>query len=431
MSALARLSLQKGDFVQGSDESSTLLTKQLEKEGATIFAGHSEKSIQEGLTVVYSSAIKQENPEWKRALELKLKIRHRSEFLQDLMNGYQALFVTGTHGKTTTTALLASVLMEANLDPSFVIGGLLRSTKTNAGFGKGSYFIAEADESDGSFLKGSPYGAILTNLEAEHLDYWKNFSALEKAFQEFCKKVQRKDLLFWCKDDPGLKKISPDGISYGFDPEADLRCLRFHQQGFQLVFDALLSGKKYSDIQVNLIGKYNILNALAVFGLCLKLNISESVIRKAFVEFCGTARRMEPVGELKGSYFYDEYAHHPTEISLTLKALRAAIFPKRLVAVFQPHRFTRVRDLGDAFPSAFEAADLLIVTDIYSAGEEPISGVDTPNFLRKILKVKPALYIPKASLKEGIFNHIRPGDTVVTLGAGDITYVGREMCSKK
>jgi len=428
MSALARIALRKGYRVQGSDAACNANTRSLEKEGAKIFLGHDASQVGEGCIIIHSSSIKKENPEWQKALALNLKILHRSEFLQQLQQGKKSLFITGTHGKTTTTGLLSSVLQESLLDPTFVIGGILHPWNTNARLGAGPFFALEADESDGSFLKGEPFGAIVTNLEREHLEYWQTDAALEAGFQQFLQGVKNKDLLFWCQDDLGLRKLRPEGVSYGFSEGASLRALRFEQKGFHLLFDAEFAGKRYETIAVRSIGRYNALNALAVFGLSLRLGIDEGAIRRAMREFGGTGRRMELVGSAAGVDFFDDYAHHPTEIEVTLQALKEAVHPRRLVAVFQPHRYTRVRDLGALFPDSFSAADLLIATDIYGGGEEKIPGVDTAFLLQKIQEKRAVTYIAREELEGRLLSYLLPGDVLVTLGAGDITYLGRKIC---
>jgi UDP-N-acetylmuramate--alanine ligase len=427
MSALSRLALAKGDIVQGSDKIFSQQTRLLEKEGATVFLGHSAENVHEGYEIVYSSDIKQDNPEWKKARALGLKMLHRSELLAEMSSTYKQVFVAGTHGKTTTTSLLSTVLLHAGKDPSYVIGGMLVKTGSNAQGGNGEFFVLEADESDGSFLKGSPYAAIVTNLEKEHLDYWKSLDNLILGFRQFFQKIERKELAFWCIDDPLLLAISPNGTSYGFSPQADLQVRSFRQEGFYVVFDAFYRGITYKEIKLHLIGKHNCLNAAAVFGLSLDLGISEQKIREAFQTFEGVGRRMEFIGAKNGIDYFDDYAHHPTEIAVTLAGLKRAVSTRRLVAVFQPHRFSRVKDLGDEFPASFSQADLVLMTDIYSAGESPIEGAPAKVLFEKIKKLTPAHFLSKEDLEKSLQGFLKTGDVVVTLGAGDITHLARKL----
>lgn len=432
MSALARILLQRGQKVQGSDIKKSSLLDQLRDEGAQIQIGHSASSIHAGDTVIYNTDINQENEELQKAKELNLTIYHRSDLLNRLMENQRPILVTGTHGKTTTTALLAATLLEANLDPTFVIGGILRSLNTNGQAGKGLYFVAEADESDGSFLKTPSFGAIVTNLEKEHLSYWKTAENLKDGFQKFFLQVQNPKHLFWCKDDLALQSLHPPGISYGFSQDADCCILAFTQTEQGVRFDLQIHNKRYRNIELALYGRHNALNAAAVFGLALSLKINEEAVRRAFKSFGGTARRMEYVGTAQKIEIYDDYGHHPTEISHTLRALRDRIRERRLVVLFQPHRYTRVRDLFDEFLSCFQEADELIMTDIYSAGEAPIEGVTSAILytkLREKLGTK-VRFFPRAYLESGVSPLLRPGDAILTIGAGDINAVGKVLLEK-
>ncbi|OGN63909.1 MAG: UDP-N-acetylmuramate--L-alanine ligase [Chlamydiae bacterium RIFCSPHIGHO2_12_FULL_49_9] len=422
MSALARVLLQKGDKVQGSDAQPSPLLADLQKEGAAVQIGHNVDALKEEMTIVYSSAVKESNVEMKRAKELKLPLLHRSDLLHFLMEGKKALLVTGTHGKTTTTALLSEVFLKAKKNPSFVVGGILASEKTNGKFGSGDYFIAEADESDGSFLKTAAFGAIVTNLEKDHLDYWKTEERLQKAFASFFEQALEEKHLFWCSDDLSLKALSPKGFSYGFSKEADLQISNLQHTDLGIVFDIDFQGKKYRQVELSLMGRHNALNASAVFGLSITLGVEEEAIREALRSFRGTARRLEFKGEVKRALFYDDYAHHPTEIKATLSALRARVKERRLVAIFQPHRNTRVQDLFDEFGDSFQDADEVILTDIYTAGEAPIEGITSASlFLKMKEKLKSKLYfIPRNELEKGVLEQIRPLDAVIALGAGDI-----------
>lgn len=416
MSALARILLQRGHKVQGSDLKTSVLLEELQNEGAKVQVGHSAEGISSATMVIYSSDIKEDNVELIRAKESNLPILHRSDLLNELMIGKQNLLVTGTHGKTTTTALLSAVLIEAGLDPSFVIGGLLRSLKTNGRAGEGNYFVAEADESDGSFLKTPADYAIVTNLENDHLDYWGSPRLLDLAFKQFMAQTKN---LFWCCDDPRLSALRPKGTSYGFSEKADLQISHFHQTEKGIVFDL----NDHSQIELNLLGRHNALNGAAVFGLALSLNIPEAVIRRAFQKFSGTGRRLEFKGEKHKVAIYDDYGHHPNEIAVTIQALRDHVRERRLIVVFQPHRYTRVRDLFEEFTSCFSLADEVFMTDIYSAGEAPIEGISSVALytrMREKLGHKLHFY-PRSHLESGVAQFLKPLDVVLTIGAGDVT----------
>lgn len=432
MSALARILLQRGHKVQGSDIKKSGLLDQLRDEGAQIQIGHAQSAIHPGHTIIYSSDITQDNVELIKAKELNLTILHRSDLLNRLMENQKPILVTGTHGKTTTTALLASTLLEAKLDPSFVIGGILRSLNTNGQAGKGPYFVAEADESDGSFLKTPSFGAIVTNLEKEHLNYWKTPENLKAGFKKFFQQVQNESHLFWCKDDSDLRSLNPAGVSYGFSEDADCRIVAFAQTQQGIRFDLEIKNRRYCDIELSLYGRHNALNGAAVFGLALSLKINEEAVRRAFKSFAGTFRRLESVGTAQKIDIYDDYGHHPTEIIHTLKALRECIRERRLIVLFQPHRYTRMRDLFDEFLGCFQEADELIMTDIFSAGEAPIEGVTAAVLytrLREKLGTR-VRFFPRAHLESGVAPLLRAGDAVLTIGAGDINSVGKVLLEK-
>ena len=424
MSGLARILLQRGAKVQGSDATQSPLLDELRKEGAQVQIGHDAGQVDGASFVIYTSAVKEENVELRRAKELGVPLLHRSDLLDHLMQGKRPLLVTGVHGKTTTTSLLASVLLQGGLDPSFIVGGIHRESNTNGRSGNGSFFVAESDESDGSFLKTPYYGAIVTNLEDEHLDYWKTSDALDRGFAEFF--ALGSDLVFWCGDDERLRRLKPQGISYGFGAHNQLRVDAFRSDEKGIAFDLHWEGKWYPNIQVSLAGKHNALNAAAVFGKGLKIGIDEANIRKAFREFQGAARRLEWKGRCFGIDVFDDYGHHPTEIQVTLKALRERMRERRIVAIFQPHRYTRVRDCGAQFIESFGDADMVIMTEIYSAGEAPIEGITTAALYAKMReKLGSRLHFyPRSQLEAGAAALLQPHDAVITLGAGDITRVG-------
>jgi UDP-N-acetylmuramate--alanine ligase len=432
MSGLAKILMQKGEKVSGSDTSRSAVIDQLMKEGAVIHIGHAAEQVPAFSKVIYSSAVLEHNPEYKLAKEQQMPLLHRSHLLQELMKGKESLLVTGTHGKTTTSSLLAHTLVVSGEEPSFAIGGIVQSLASNAAHGKGHWFVAEADESDGSFLSYSPYGAIITNVDLDHLDFWKTEENLKQGFINFEKKVERKDYLFWCADDPILRSLSFAGIAYGFSSQADLQIVNPRYRGWKSVFNIKWNGKEYKDIEVPLIGNHNVLNAAAVFGLCVQIGLSEEKIRYAFSLFQGVGRRAEKKGEYNSIEIYDDYAHHPTEIETTLQALRHACAGRRLVVLFQPHRYSRTKDCFDLFGPALKTADVLILTDVYAAGEAPIPSIDAAHLQNKIneqLK-RETYYFPKDQIMEHLTKMISPGDVIVTMGAGDITQLGPKILQK-
>ncbi len=429
MSALANILLKKGERVSGSDLSSNYVTKGLIEAGAHIQSGHSGENIDPDMIVIYSTAVSKENEELQKALQIGIPLLHRSELLAQLMSEYAPLLVAGSHGKTTTSSLLAHVLADVHLDPSYAIGGVVRSLKANGGYGQGPYFVAEADESDGSFLTYPALGAIITNIDNDHLDYWMTTEALIAGFKRFADQIGSRDHLFWCADDSHLRSLCLPGTSYGFSQEAGLRITHFNQRGWTTLFTISFQGQEYKDIEIPLIGKHNVLNTAAVFGFGLRLNISEPLLRRALGSFQGVGRRVEKKGEAKAIEVYDDYAHHPTEILTTLKAIKSASEGKRLVVAFQPHRYTRTRDCMDQFPDAFVDADVLILADIYSAGEKSIDGITTERLLENIRnKIKDRVrYVPRQDLVRYLAGFLEPNDVLITMGAGDVTKVGPDL----
>jgi len=419
MSALAHMLLDQNKQVSGSDLASTKQTNHLARKGAMIMQGHHHDHVQSEHTVIYSSAVKKNNPEYLAALDLKCPLLHRSQLLAELMQGKMRLAVTGTHGKTSTTALLTHVLLHAGLDPSYAIGGLL--AERNGYVGKGKHFVFEADESDGTFEVYHPDCAIVTNLEPEHLDHYTCFDHLKAACHRFCQSVGQQ--LFYCGDDPILREYGL-GISYGFDPSCQVRILHTASRGFgQDIVLKDLKGAVHT-WYLPLLGRHQACNAAAVFALAQYLGMTEEVIVAAMATFPGVARRMHQRAQRHHVLMLDDYAHHPTEVRVTLEGLKEAIQERRLVVLFQPHRYTRTRDLFQEFTQAFEAADLLLITDIYAASEAPIEGISAEKLVEEIQKTSslPCLYIPRQAW-ESIQDLLRPHDVFISMGAGDVTSV--------
>lgn len=417
MSGLAKIAILMGKKVSGSDIKGGPIIEDLRKLGANISLGHSKYNVKEGATVIYSSAVDIKNVELSVAKKMNLEIVHRSKFLARLMEGHRSIVVTGTHGKTTTTALLSQVLIDAGLDPTISVGGELLSIKSNARLGRGGYIVLEGDESDGSFLNYKPDIGVVTNIEREHIDYWKSLDGLKRGYLEFMKRSKR---LFCCFEDPILKDMKR-GSGYGFLSSLDFYACNIRGGGFFSIFDINHKGRVFRDIKLNLSGRHNILNALAVFSVALEIGIGEQSIRDTFSNFKGVKRRLEFLGEEGGVLFFDDYAHHPTEVKKTLKALREAARERRIISIFQPHRYSRLKDLFSDFSSAFLDADKIYITETYSAGEsnEGISSKDL------VESVRGAEYIKKEDIIT-IKDKLLPHDVIIFMGAGDITDIARK-----
>lgn len=433
MSSLARILLGRKAKVSGSDIASNYVTGSLTKAGAVVYKGQSSDHIQQGTTIVYSTDIKPDNPEYAAAVEKKCLLLHRSELLARLIENKQSLAVAGTHGKTTTSALLAAVLVEANWDPSFAIGGMLPQFQTNGQAGQGEWFAFEADESDGTFLKYHPTGAIVTNIDDDHLNaYDGKMENLIQAFKQFMGQVSQPNLLFWCGDDSLLTELNVPGQRYGFSASCQWRALRFRQKGFKITFDIQAGGHHYPNVEVNLTGQHNALNALAVFGLAITLGIKEEAIRQAFKNFKGVLRRCEKKGESHDVLFLDDYAHHPSEIAATLKAVRQAVQERRLIVVFQAHRYSRTKDCLGSYGSIFDFADDVVITEIYAAGEAPIPGLSHQQLIDEIKQQSLVRIhaVERAQVPHWLAAYVQPHDVVITLGAGDVTKVGPEVLER-
>ncbi|MEI8299988.1 MAG: UDP-N-acetylmuramate--L-alanine ligase [Chlamydiota bacterium] len=423
MSALAKILLERGHIVFGSDLQHNRSVQDLRALGATIYSAHLANHIQTGMQVVYSSAIQEDNPEWIQAKKLGLTILHRSELLDRLMQGKKSLLITGAHGKTSVTGMVATLLKNGGLSPSFVIGGYLRELGTNAEHGNGQYFIAEADESDGSFLCTPAFGAIVTNTDEDHLDYWLTKERLQEGYLTFIQHVKCSDLLFLCEEDFFLKKLQVKANYYGFSDKADLRITGVRNHGLNTEFDLEFEGKKISGLKMPIHGRHQVLNMAAAVGMAIKLGVSIEAIEQQLLSYTGVKRRLEFLGEEKQVQVFDDYAHHPVEVVATLTALKQSIGNRRLVVVFQPHRYTRLQHHMEAFAESLKMADLCIVTDVYSAGEKPIEQVSAESLLTS-MQHHNAFEVSTKNLIELLVGVIRSGDVLVTLGAGDITRYG-------
>ena len=430
MSAIAEMLLDLGISVQGSDEKESGNTIRLRKNGIPVFIGHKAEHIGDADAVVISSAIKSDNPELMEAHKRHLPVGHRSEMLAEILHYKQSICVSGTHGKTTTSSLIACILMTAGFDPSFVIGGILNSQHSNARLGKGDYVVVEADESDGSFLKLPTNLSVVTNIEPEHMDYYHTFENMKGAYTLFFKNTAFYGACIACIDHPTVREVidkvdNRRCITYGTVAEADVRAVNIRLMKGAQVFDVEIRSetgiRQIRDVQLSMIGKHNVLNALAAISVGIYLGIGESVIKKALVSFEGIQRRLTYRGVLNQMPVYDDYGHHPTEIKATLKAVRENTKGK-VIAVFQPHRYTRLQDLWDSFLTCFTDADEVYVCDVYGAGETPIEGITAPAFARMLNKTHGhATYLPFLEDLTGLTERYTSADTLVCLGAGSIS----------
>lgn len=416
MSGLARLLKQKGATVSGEDKNSSILLDLLKTEGIEAHLEKDQRNLPLDVHVVTSSAIAKDHPKLIEATKKNLRVSHRSKVLNELLRDSYSLLVTGTHGKTTTSALLAHVLLELGEDPSFAVGGLIKGVNTNAQLGKGKYFVAEADESDGSFINLKRDAAIVTNIESDHLEYWKNKENLIKGFKDFITGVKT---LVYCIDDPLLSSLDLEGISYGSSNKASVyyQNVLFKQEG--MYFDVICKRGCFQKVFLPLFGRHNILNALSVVALLSFLGFSLEKVFQAFSSFQGVKRRMDVHLSRKDITLIDDYAHHPTEIETTLIALKTRVKERRVIAVFQPHRSNRLKEHFKAFALSLSVADEVVVTDVYEVGEK--IEVNLSELATSI--GKKAKYVCREKLVSFLSEKIRPFDVVITLGAGDIYQV--------
>ncbi|HSD19562.1 MAG TPA: UDP-N-acetylmuramate--L-alanine ligase [Anaeromyxobacter sp.] len=432
MSGIAEVLLNLGYAVSGSDLKESETTRRLASLGGRIEQGHDALHLEQADVVVTSSAVRKDNPEVVEARRRKIPVIPRAEMLAELMRLKYGVAIAGSHGKTTTTSLAAHLLAHAGLDPTAVVGGKVNTFGSNAKLGKGDYMVVEADESDGSFLHIPPTIAIVTNIDPEHLDHWKTEEALRKGFLDFVNRVPFYGRGILCIDHPTVQSLLPEVesryVTYGESHQADYRAEGIEVSGHAVRFDAFRREEPLGRFEVKLVGRHNALNALAVVALADEMGVPADVTRAALASFGGVQRRFTVRGEAGGVTVVDDYGHHPAEVKATLLGAREA-FRRRVVCLFQPHRYTRTRDLLSEFATAFNDADVLLLTDIYAAGEEPIAGATSARLAEAIRACghRDVSLVPRAELAHAARQRVRPGDIVLTLGAGDITAVGPEL----
>lgn len=438
MSGIAEVLINLDFTVSGSDLASNATTKRLTAFGATVYQGHKAENIQDADVVVVSSAVNEENPEVKAARAKNIPVVPRALMLAELMRFRQGIAVAGTHGKTTTTSLIASILAEAGMDPTFVIGGKLEAANANAKLGTGEYIVAEADESDASFLHLTPVMAVVTNIDQDHMDtYEHSFDKLKSAFVEFLQQLPFWGMAVVCIDDANIREILPritkPVMTYGFAEEARIRAKNVRADDGKMHFTVQRINGVVSefDVTLNLPGNHYVLNALAAIAIASELNVPDAAIIKALKEFKGVGRRFERYGEVSaknGGTFtlIDDYGHHPVEMQAVIAAARAAFPNRRLVMAFQPHRYTRTRDCFEDFVRVLSSADAVLLSEVYSAGEAPIIAADTRSLIRAIRvagKVEPMFIETTDELPQAILNVAQAHDVVIVMGAGSIGHV--------
>ncbi len=434
MSGIAEVLLNLGYAISGSDLKESDVTKRLVSLGARIAYGHREENVTDEVdTVVISSAVKKDNPEVIAAKRRKTPVIPRAEMLAELMRLKYAVAIAGSHGKTTTTSMVATVLNAAGLDPTAVVGGKVNVLGSNAKLGKSELMVVEADESDGSFLRLHPSIAVVTNIDPEHMDHYGSLDALKHAFVEFCNRVPFYGLNVLCLDHPNVQALLPQlekrFVTYGSSHAADYRLESIVLNGYATTFRAFRREIDLGEFTVQMVGAHNALNALSVIAVAEELHIPLDTVRKALSEFAGVQRRFTIRGEVQGITVVDDYGHHPAEVKATLAGARQA-FGRRIVVAFQPHRYSRTHDLFEEFCSAFNDADLVFLTSIYPAGEEPIPGVSSAKLaeaVRSFGHPDVTLVEKRGDLAAALMARVKPGDIVITLGAGDITNTGPEL----
>lgn len=434
MSGIAELLINLGYRVSGSDINASDITARLNHLGATIFIGHAAENIQDADVVVTSSAISADNPEVLAASRAAVPVIPRAEMLAELMRLKFSIAIAGAHGKTSTTSIVASVLAQGGLDPTVVIGGKLKSIGTNAVLGQGDYIVAEADESDGSFLKYSPAIAIVTNIDLEHLDFYENLEDIKQTFLKFIDRIPFYGLAVLCLDNAPLKDLIPQikkrFTTYGITSDADIQAKNVVFDGPRSRFSLYRHGQELGEISLSLPGIHNVYNSLASIAVGLELDVPFEVIKNALENLEGVQRRLEIKGEINGITVMDDYGHHPTEIRTTLNAVKACWPDKRLVVVFQPHRYTRTQALFDEFTRSFALADRVIMLPIYAASENAIEGV-TSQAVCEGIRANSQKNVICMENQEAVIAHLKSilkeGDLLLTLGAGDVWKVGEKF----
>jgi len=443
MSGIAEVLVNLGYEVTGSDLRGSAVTERLSRLGVHVFIGHSEGNLGSADVVVTSSAVEEDNPEVIAARDARIPVVPRAEMLAELMRYRHGIAVAGTHGKTTTTSLIAAILGEGGLDPTFIIGGLVNSVGSNAQLGAGRILIAEADESDASFLHLQPMVAVVTNIEADHMDtYGGDFAALRHTFLEFLHNLPFYGVAVLCVDDPVIRELLPEisrqVITYGFADDADYRITDLQPSGLTTAFVVQRpGGMSPLAVTLNMPGAHNVLNATAALVVACDEGLEDGAIQRGLAEFGGVGRRFTAVGEVTfpggRAELIDDYGHHPTEVRATLNSLRQAWPGRRVVMIYQPHRYTRTRDLYEDFVAVLSECDVLVLLDVYAAGEEAIPGADSRSLTRSIRqrgKLEPVFAESIEDVPDLLGSLVEDGDVVVTQGAGNVTRLAQDLVER-
>jgi len=439
VSGLAELLHQQGVCVSGSDTTETAITKRLQSLGVTVFYSHDANNIGDSELIIYSSAVPESNPERQAAFERKIPQMTRGQLLANVMKDYCGIAVAGTHGKTTTSGLISWVFEQSNQDPSFMIGGILRDRDSTMRSGKSPYFIAESDESDASFLLLSPTVAVITNIDADHMEtYEHNFEKLKQSFLQFVSRIPADGFVVLCIDDPVLRELKPlinaRVITYGTSIDADYQLTQFQQNGLQSTSTLKIKNNETQEITLNLGGKHNALNALSALIVAREYNLPDALVKTALATFPGMRRRFHPRGEMSvnggKALVFDDYGHHPTELRVTLQSAKSAWPNRRIVMVFQPHRYSRTRDLMADFVTVLNSADQLILTEVYAASEAKIPGADGLALFAAVKKAgaMTAEFVPQLSDLPSVLQRVlKPNDVVILQGAGNIVTMADKL----
>lgn len=437
MSAIARILLDRGIQVSGSDAKDSIVIASLRAMGATVEIGHHVSNILSAKTVVTSTAIKNSNPELKAALQSGIPVLSRAESLSELMKGYRSVAVAGTHGKTTTTSMLAVAIQECGVDPSFAIGGTPNDSNSNSHHGNGDIFIAEADESDSSFLVYNPIGAIITNVEIDHVDHFSSKEQLHQTFIEFIKST--KEFLIICIDDDGANEIAKAAnelnlkvITYGESENAQVRISHVSTSATGSFFRITWQGVVLGELSLNIPGRHNVLNATAALAAGIALELNPNQLISGLSKFTGVRRRFELKGNVKNVRVFDDYAHHPTEVSATIATARDVVAGGKIIVIFQPHRYSRTLAFAEGFAESLSVADQVILLDIYGAGEESIPGASSSVIAEKIRALGTKVDFEPSILSaiELAITGATPNDLIITMGAGDVTSLGNQILSR-
>ncbi|RKX60683.1 MAG: UDP-N-acetylmuramate--L-alanine ligase [Thermodesulfobacteriota bacterium] len=428
MSGIASILASLGHEVSGCDIAKNKYTKTLEKQGIKVYYGHSPEHLKDIDIVVYSSAIPADNPELLKAKEMKLWVIPRAQMLSEIMNLHpKSIVVAGSHGKTTTTSMIAEILISLNKNPTVVVGGIINNIKTHSILGESKYLVAEADESDGSFLCYNPYIEVITNIDKEHLDFYADFKAIKKAFINFIQKCSQEGKVILCGDDEGIKEvmeeISGPFLLYGFSENNLLKGKILEDTAYPLV-EVFYKNTSLGILRLSIPGKHNVLNALGAIGVALELNLPIKKVLKILKNFKGTLRRFEFKGIWRRSILLDDYAHHPKEIEVTLETIRKVYPDKTLILIFQPHRYTRVKALWEDFLLVLKEPEILILTDIYPASETPIPGISGETFFESVKEIrnpKPTFFVKNfEDIKKLLEKLVFSNQLIATMGAGNI-----------